>query len=253
MMTRRFRIFLPALLLVACGGKMAMPGSSTHSNIEELQKRVIELQQRAAVTEVELRGLRDEVAHLRSVKSVKSAAEETGLAAATEPVEQVGWQPPMHSAEIEEVDLPPVAPPLQSDGSASDDFTPLPPPSSEAQLLYDRGYTLYHQGRYEDAEKIFREMLGTYRKNELSDNAWYWIGESRWARGEVRLALDAFRETLESYPGGNKTPDALLKIGQSLERLGDADGAREAYRQLVARYPATAAAAVAEDLLAGSD
>jgi len=250
MMTPRFTIFLPALLLVACGGKMAMPGSSTHSDIEELQRRVIELQQRAAVTEVELRGLRDEVAHL---KPAQPAAQEGSPAAATEPVEQVGWQPPMQTVEIEAADLAPVAPPPPSDGLATDDFMPLPPPSSEAQLLYDRGYTLYHQGRYEDAEKVFREMLSTYRKNELSDNAWYWIGESRWARGDVSLALEAFRETLESYPSGNKTPDALLKIGQSLERLGDADGAREAYRELVARYPATAAAAVAEDLLAGSD
>ncbi len=250
MTIRRLSLFLPAFLLMACGGSVAVPGSKARDDIDELQKRVIELQRRAAVSEIELRELQDEVARLGKTRSV---AEATVSARPSEQARDVGWEPPVQTVEIETTDLPPAAAPIRASDTASREPARLPPPSVEAQALYDRGYTLYHQGRYEDAERIFRELLSTHGESELSDNAWYWIGESRWARGDVTGSLDAFRETLENYPGGNKTPDALLKMGQSLERLNDAEGARDTYHELIRRYPATAAAAVAQDRLAGTD
>jgi tol-pal system protein YbgF len=98
-----------------------------------------------------------------------------------------------------------------------------------------------------DAEASFQRFLQANPKSELADNAQYWIGECRYARGDNRGALAAFRETVERYPEGNKVPDALLKAGQSLEALGDSDGARASYAEVVRRYAGTAAAAVAEE------
>jgi tol-pal system protein YbgF len=114
-------------------------------------------------------------------------------------------------------------------------------------VLYDRGYSLYHQGHFVDAESSFQRFLQANTGSELADNAQYWIGECRYARSDLRGALAAFRETVERYPKGNKVPDALLKAGQSLEGLGDVEGARVTYREVVRRFPGTAAAAVAEE------
>jgi tol-pal system protein YbgF len=115
------------------------------------------------------------------------------------------------------------------------------------QALYDRGYTLYHQKHYVDAEASFQRFLQAEPQSELADNAQYWIGECRYSRGDMRGALAAFRETVSRYPQGNKAPDALLKAGMSLEALGDREGARNTYQDVLHRYPGTAVAAVAEE------
>jgi tol-pal system protein YbgF len=119
----------------------------------------------------------------------------------------------------------------------------------DAQAQYDRGYTLYHQGRYVDAETAFQQFLQSHGDSELADNAQYWIGESRAARGDSNGALLAFREAVTRFPDGNKVPDSMLKVGDTLADLGDRQRAAEAYRQLIAEFPDTAAAAAAAERL----
>jgi tol-pal system protein YbgF len=119
----------------------------------------------------------------------------------------------------------------------------------EAQAVYDDAYTLYHQGRFEDAERRFEEFLAVAPPTELSDNAQYWIGAARLSRGDHRGSLAAFRRTVELYPEGNKVPDALFKMGQALEELGDPGEARGVYEELARRFPDTAAAALALERL----
>ena len=121
------------------------------------------------------------------------------------------------------------------------------PVSPATQALYDRGYSLYHQGHFVDAEASFQRFIQGNPKSELADNAQYWIGECRYSRNDLKGALAAFREVVERFPKGNKVPDAMLKSGQCLEGMGDVEGARVTYREVVRRFPATAAAAVAEE------
>ncbi|MFL6196853.1 MAG: tol-pal system protein YbgF [Thermoanaerobaculia bacterium] len=125
---------------------------------------------------------------------------------------------------------------------------PIPETLSPAnQVLYDRGYTLYHQGHFVDAETSFQRFLQANPGSELADNAQYWIGECRYARNEMKAALAAFREVIEKFPKGNKVPDAMLKAGQCLEGMGDVEGARVTYREVARRFPGSAAASVAEE------
>src|SRR5260370_41255225 len=89
------------------------------------------------------------------------------------------------------------------------------PVTPAVQALYDRGYTLYHQKHYVDAEASFQRFLQAEPHSELADNAQYWIGECRDSRGDMGGALAAFPETAEAYPTRNKTPDALLNAAIS--------------------------------------
>jgi tol-pal system protein YbgF len=114
-----------------------------------------------------------------------------------------------------------------------------------AQALYDQGYSLYHQGRYVDAEETFQRFLAVYGATDLGDNAQFWIGECRLGRNELQSALAAFRQTLREHPDGNKAPDALLAAGGVLERLNDAEGARTTYLELERRFPESTASAEA--------
>ena len=117
----------------------------------------------------------------------------------------------------------------------------------EAQAVYDEAYTYFHQGKYDQAEARFQEFLAQSPQSELSDNAQFWIGASRFERGDFNGALTAFRRTVDRYPGANKVPDALFKMGESFERLNERGQALAVYDELVRRYPDTAAATLASE------
>lgn len=272
------------LLLAGCAANAPLSPrtANEHSReIERLKNRVLELQRRLSVTEVELERLRREVARLKGdpIAEARPARPRFDGGPDEEPMaEPVRSNEPgrpdrsQRGFEIEDIEEPPMEPmerPARNPPRAVEE--PLMPAepvaesagsadaagggargalTADAQSLYDRGYTLYHQGRYVDAESTFRQFLQAHSGTELADNAQYWIGEARYARGDLEAALAAFRETASRFPDGNKVPDALLKAGETQAALGDGDGARESYREVIRRFPGTTAAAVAEDRLA---
>jgi tol-pal system protein YbgF len=300
---------LPMLLLLA-GGPLAgcaSGGDSRDDQIKELQDRVLELQRKTAVADVEVARLRQQVAELMAKQGMggapssssggpgapsapgspgsprprrPAAAESAGGGAARPParVAAAPPAPPVHPAgadhgTIDEMDIdvpsrpsqsfppPQPSPRAQTSSAAPPPATTTPaqapaspvldgkrePVTPAVQALYDRGYTLYHQKHFVDAEASFQRFLQAEPNSELADNAQYWIGECRYSRGDMRGALAAFRETVSRYPAGNKTADALLKSGMSLENLGDKESARNTYQEVLRRYPGTAVAAVAEE------
>jgi tol-pal system protein YbgF len=239
-----------------------------------MKERILELQEQAAVTEIEMDRLRVLMASLEQRLAggdpPQTMESSSGISERVAPVAAGPSMSGSNQAAIEESDLapePPVSPAATSEGeevpSSSGDATAgassdragagLQPVDPAAQALYDRGYTLYHQGKYLDAEASFQRFLQAYPSTELSDNAQFWIGEGRYARGDTRGALAAFREVLQKYPEGNKVPDALIKEGDCLEKLGDRDGARDRYNEVKRRFPDSGAAIMAEDRLAGLD
>jgi tol-pal system protein YbgF len=315
----RWSSVLPSLLLLAGGllAGCASSGESRDDQIKELQDRVLELQRKTAVADVELARLRQQVAELTAKQGGAAGATGTaapgaggpswrrpaaaegagGGSAARPPARVAGSAPPASrpagtpagaapGTVIDEMDIdvpparssqsftppqpspriPPARPPVASSTPPPPAPVPSTAPPAAAQVptspalegkrepvtpavqaLYDRGYTLYHQKHYVDAESSFQRFLQAEPKSELADNAQYWIGECRYSRGDMRGALAAFRETVARYPVGNKTADALLKAGMSLENLGDKEAARNTYQEVLKRYPGTAVAAVAEE------
>lgn len=281
---------LTALATSGCAGSpIASPRTAGQqaTEIQRLKDRVLDLQKRLSVTEVELERLRREVARLggspvQERPTRPRAAAETERQTATErPVTrpQTGSDRGFEVEDIEDEPAPPMAPPpaVEETASAREPVRVRPPapaddreaateaaseptPSgspreteeitAEAQSLYDRGYTLYHQGRFVDAESAFQRFLQTHSRTELADNAQYWIGEARLARGDLDGALRAFQETAQRFPDGNKVPDALLKAGETEAALGDKAAARRIYEAVIQRFAGTTAAAVARDRLA---
>jgi tol-pal system protein YbgF len=264
-----------------------LPGERRDDKLAALEARVLELAQKAAVQEVELARLRQQVASLEAKLGRRADArggETTGGAGSpsTASVARAvpAPQPPARGAaalasrpapSLEESELPveePVAPPAPAPVAVAPPRpAPARPPaaapraalapgptagggegepvSREAQAVYDEAYTFFHQGKYAQAEARFEEFLAQSPKSELSDNAQYWIGASRYARDDFRGALAAFRRTVELYPDGNKVPDALYKMGQALEELAEPVEALAVYDELVRRFPDTAAATLA--------
>ena len=260
-MMRGTALALLALLATGCATAGLTPSpSEPPDELTEIKNRILELQRTAAMTRVEIDRLRQQVATLESRLGGGAApAAATRTEPAAPPVSPPPAEPrpasPAPRVEVTELEVsppgrpvetvttrpPPLAPSTSSAGS------PTAPVSEAAQALYDRGYTLYHQGRYVDAESGFRRFLQAHPDTSLSDNAQYWIGESRFARADYNGALAAFREVAQRYPGGNKVADGLLKAADCLQRLGDSSSARETYDEVMRRFPGSAAAAMAEE------
>jgi tol-pal system protein YbgF len=273
------RRLLCGLILVAftsgcatTGGPFAAADSPLRTEVEELKRRVLELQRKAAVSEVEIARLRERLIELELLGEQSATRAPVPSPRAVE--ERTLIEPPrvLRIEDISDRDLEASAPIAQA---AEDPPQPSPnaksgergvledggslvaavegvvdagqptPPAGEA--IYDRGYTLYNQGQFVEAEASFQRFLQEYGATELADNALYWIGEARFSRRDFRGALAAFRETAHRYPHGNKIPDALLKAGRSLEELGDTAAARESYRELQRRFPDSALALVAAE------
>ncbi len=264
-MMRRTRLVLVAGLLASgCGSGLMPARGPAPDELAEIKSRILELQRTAAMTRVEIDRLRQQVVALES--RLQGAEPPLSPAALRPPTmaPPISSGPPSQPAEplveVSEleprpadrpsppVETPPPPPaPAVAPGPETTAATPVASVSKAAQALYDRGYTLYHQGRYVDAEAGFRRFLQAYPETSLSDNAQYWIGESRFARGDFEGALAAFREAAKRYPGGNKVADSLLKAADCLQRLGDGESARSAYDEVIRRFPGSAAAVMAEE------
>ena len=267
-----------------CAGASAPRSAADPDEMAELKARVIELQRKAAVEEVEIARLRQQVAELAGGHAGTAAVPRRSARPAAEPPRDLdaadpSLRPAAPPPAIEEADLdiapppaggkaakkappPPPPPPARSKAAppvriAEESPPPRPAPAepgeagrpvpAAAQALYDRGYSLYNQGHFVDAEASFQRFLQAEPASDLSDNALYWIGECRYSRGDMKGALAAFRETVQRFPEGNKVPDAMLKAGQTLESMHDMEGARTTYREVVRRFPGTAAAALADE------
>lgn len=268
----------------ASGGVIAPRTADQQAGeIQRLKDRVLELQRRLSVTEVELERLRREVARLggspvqertappAAVEPERPAFEERSAARdrtssergfEVEDIEDEPVPPAEPPRAVEETATMPeavrVSPPVPAERAAEPRTTEVPEPvaaqgvepiTSDAQSLYDRGYALYHQGRFVDAESAFQRFLQAHARTELADNAQYWIGEARSARGDLDGALRAFQETVQRFPDGNKVPDALLKAAEAQASMGDVAAARRTYQEVVQRFAGTTAAAVAADRL----
>ncbi|MEE2778320.1 MAG: tol-pal system protein YbgF [Acidobacteriota bacterium] len=231
---KHLTIALGSLLILGCSGQFLSGGTGDlELDLAELECKVAELDRQRTMDQVEIERLRLKVAQLESARPESRSGPGADAAEAARGLDEEVVAPPRQVEIIEVADL---EEPLEEASSAlAREVT------AAAQVLYDRGYSLYHQGRHLQAEETFARFLVEYSETDLGDNAQYWIGECRLARQDNPGALEAFRQTVRRYPDGNKTPEALLKIGVALERQGDDEGARTSFLEVQQRFPDTPA------------
>jgi tol-pal system protein YbgF len=247
--------------LACAGGFSTVQPKTQDPEVSALRQQNLELRKRATVSEVEVARLRQELGNLRAELNQRAEAVQAraGRGAGTvisdeDPAQPTGtgtWRT------IEESDL--AVENLEAENTVADPYAgataaraaPMSAPDpNDPQKTYDSGYTLFHQRRYSESELQFQRFLDLYPENELSDNALFWIGESRYAMGDYPGALEAFTNTVQRYPSGNKVTDALLKAGKCFEAMQDLERAKDTYRELDRLFPESAAAVAARERLA---
>ena len=116
------------------------------------------------------------------------------------------------------------------------------PPAATTQFddeeaSYRRAYELLGMADYAGAEAAFREFIRNYPNSTLTDNAYYWLGESHYVREQYAQAAAEFARGFQSAPDKQKAPDILLKLGLSLIALGKNTEACQAFQRLELDFP----------------
>lgn len=131
---------------------------------------------------------------------------------------------------------------------------PTPPPQSapspqDPQALYDDAYNDYVRGNYDLAILSFRRFLDNYPRNDLADNAAYWIGECYFRQGSYTKSVEQFEELLSRYPDSDLTPSALLREGYAYLELGQSNRGVSKLQQVVCDHASTDEAKLANQRL----
>jgi tol-pal system protein YbgF len=129
----------------------------------------------------------------------------------------------------------------------------LPIPQGDDRANYQAAFDLLKDGKYPEATAAFKQFIATFPNSTLSDNAWYWLGESYYVARQYGEALKSFRTVVDKYPASRKMPDALLKIGYCNYELKNWAEARNALNQVVQQYADTTAARLASQRIAKMD
>lgn len=106
----------------------------------------------------------------------------------------------------------------------------------DSNSAYNAAFKELNSKNYSAAATKFDDFVRKYPKDPLTSNAYYWLGESYYARGDYTRAAEGFRKGFESNPQGQKAPDNLLKLAMSLDNIKRTSEACIVLGQVVSKY-----------------
>jgi tol-pal system protein YbgF len=139
-------------------------------------------------------------------------------------------------------------------GAPLDNAAPSAPPAPAAppvEQLYQTAYGDYNAGNITLAASEFGDVIKYYPDNNLSGNAYFYLGEIQFKAHKYVDAIKNYNKVLSGYPGNNKIPSAQLRRGQSLIAVKQTEAGIKELRSLIQRYPNSPEAMAARSRLNG--
>lgn len=115
----------------------------------------------------------------------------------------------------------------------------------DPQADYENAFGALRSGNFASASRLFKSFIQKYPNNELTANAYYWLGESYYGTQNYEVALNTFQELLKRFPDDAKASGALLKVGYCQFELQRLDQARATLEQVQQAYPGSREAKLA--------
>ena len=138
---------------------------------------------------------------------------------------------------------------LEGQGGARRPSSAPVPSSQDEEAAYQAAFEQLKAGKFDDSIKEFRALLARWPQGRYADNAWYWLGESYYARKNYDGALESFRMLLTQFPDSTKAPDALFKVGVCQLDKKQKGEARATWLKVVSQHPNSNAAKLARQKL----
>ena len=130
-------------------------------------------------------------------------------------------------------------------------LTTKKPSAAPVDELYKSAYSDYMSAKYSVASSEFGDVIKSYPDDNLSGNAYYYLGEIDYRAGKYSAAAKDYDKVLEQFPDSNKIPAAHLHKGQALIELKQQDAGIRELRALIQRFPTSPEAAQARSKLNG--
>lgn len=118
-----------------------------------------------------------------------------------------------------------------------------------AKAQYQIAFNELKAGRFNESSRLFEDFIQAFPNDDLTDNAYYWLGESYYVSRNYPLALAAFQDLEQQFPLSSKLADALLKIGYTYHELEDYAQAETALNKVADSFPNQPVARLAEKRL----
>ena len=123
----------------------------------------------------------------------------------------------------------------------------------ERTKAYDAAYQAFKDSKYKEAREKFEAFMKAYPKNDLTDNAQFWIAETHYAEKSYEDAILSYETLLKKYPDSKKASSALLKQAFSFIEIKDPKTGKIILNKLVEKYPDSTDAELARKKLAELD
>lgn len=117
-----------------------------------------------------------------------------------------------------------------------------------AKKKYDAAYQLVVGNKLKEAASAFKSYVEKYPDNELTPNAWYWLGQVQYKQKQYDEARVSFLNA-QSFKNSPKRPDSLYKLGLITKAQGDAAKAKRYFEVVVKNYPDDTSAQLARKQL----
>lgn len=123
------------------------------------------------------------------------------------------------------------------------------PEADPAKALYDKAYSLYKEGKYEQARSYWAEFVKTFPKHAYVPSAIFWQGQAYYKLKEYSRAALLYDDVIQKHPKSSKYRAAMLKQAYSLNHLGKPEVAKILLQELVEKHPGTVEATQAKNFL----
>ena len=109
--------------------------------------------------------------------------------------------------------------------------------SVSEEETYEAAFDLLKQSLYADAAVAFTQFIQRFPNSELTDDAWYWMGEARFVTREFSRSLGAFQNVINNFMDSPRIPASYLKVGYIQYEYGAYSKARETLNFVVSSFP----------------
>ena len=141
------------------------------------------------------------------------------------------------------MDNPSNGPGSSPNGALPANAEPIPAPATavpagpSAGDMYRGAYADYISARYSLASSEFTDLIKAYPDDNLSGNAYFYLGEMEMRTHKPSLAIKDYDEVITRYVDNSKVPASELHKAQALIDTRQNEAAERELRSLIQRFP----------------
>ncbi|HUI91190.1 MAG TPA: tetratricopeptide repeat protein [Chitinivibrionales bacterium] len=113
---------------------------------------------------------------------------------------------------------------------------PAVPAAGSENDAYQAALRAFNSRNYEQAQKMFSDIIRQYPAGAFTANCWYWSGECSYALLDWTKAVLQFQKVL-TFANSAKADAAQLKLGMCYMKMGQNELAKTELKKLIEQYP----------------